>query len=380
MVPAQIILLPHLPLTPNGKVDRHRLSLTDRPPVAPMSSSAVTGPHADQLARLVRQSCRIDIPAMDSNFLDLGLTSIDMIRIVNAIDAELGFRPGIEKLYAAPTIEWIAGHYAEWLGGREPDRMAPRHDLTKPGTRAIDSAAPPFVLSAKAMPTALADLLRQRRSIRQFALRPIDADHLGSLLAAAMPQDGRYPYGSASSLYPVQTWLHAKAGRITGLAPGAHHYDPEAHILRPLDSDGRLNRSAFSPHNAPVIDEAAFILFLVADMEAIEPVYGDRAEHLATLEAGLMTQLFELAAQACGLGLCQIGSADNEAVRVLLGLSDRHRLLHMIVGGYPDESPQATMPPDTTEEGRLARLFQRIERLSPEEVRALLDACSGGVG
>lgn len=373
MVPARMTIVSALPLTPNGKIDRRQLSATAPPPRSRTTTSPPHGPYAAQIERLVQQVCRIDIPSLDSHFLDLGLNSIDIIRIVNAIETQLGFRPAIEALYASPTIKWLASSYAAWHTANDVPRPAPRLECY-----GSQSTATLIALPDSPLPAGLEDMLRQRRSIRQFALRPVQPEDLSALLATARPQNGRYAYASASSLYPVQIYLYAKPGCISGLAAGPHFYDPSAHTLRPLGPEKRLCRTAFSHHqNAPMFDEAGFTLLLVAEMSMIEPIYAERSLHLATLEAGLMTQCFELAATSCGLGLCQIGSIDTGAALDVFSLSPTQKILHVIFGGYPDGSPLQGMLPDATEEGRLKRLLQRVEQLSPEATRALLDAYPG---
>jgi nitroreductase len=133
----------------------------------------------------------------------------------------------------------------------------------------------------------------------------------------------------------------------------------------------RLDRSAFHhQRNAPVFDEAAPAVFFIGEMAAIVSAYEERATHLAILEAGLMTQTLELVAPACGLGLCQIGSADIAAVRELFGLSGSQELLHTLFAGAPDVSASGTV--DGTDEGRVNRLIERVEALTPEEARSLL--------
>jgi SagB-type dehydrogenase family enzyme len=301
---------------------------------------------------------------LDSHFLDLGLNSIDIIRMVNALDAQLGFRPDIESLYASPTIDFLAAHYAQWAKTEYPHAAVPC---------CAQEMAAPVVLPSAPLPAALETLLYQRRSIRQFALRPVHPEDLSMLLATIQPREERYAYASASSLYPVQIYLYARRGGITGLAAGPYFYDPAAHALRPLGPAQHLLRSAFShQQNAPIFDEASFALLLVAQMQTITPSYAERSLHLATLEAGLMTQTLELAAVACNLGLCQIGSIDTEAARKTFGFSATQKILHVIFGGSPDNSPMRSMPPDATEDGRLKRLIRRVAQLPPDTVHALL--------
>jgi amino acid adenylation domain-containing protein len=351
MVPTRLTIISALPLTPNGKIDRRQLSPATEPAPQPASSSC--NPHIEQL---VHQSCRINIPTTDANFLDLGLNSIDIIRIVNALDAQLGFRPSIESLYAAPTIKYLTSLYAAWCA----QTGAPQQIAQKPEHRPHNAA--PIALPAS-------NFANQRRTIRRFTLRPIQPEHLSTLLSAVQPQYGNHPYASASSLYPVQTYLYTKPGRIFGIPPGPHFYDPSTHALHPLAPKQRLHRSAFNHYNAPIFDEAGFALLLVAEMRIIEPIYAERSLHLATLEAGLMTQTFERTAASCGLGLCQVGSIDTAAAQDIFRFSPTQKILHIILGGYPDSSP---LPPDTTEEARLKRLLQRVKQLSADDTRALL--------
>jgi acyl carrier protein len=85
-----------------------------------------------------------------------------------------------------------------------------------------------------------------------------------------------------------------------------------------------------------VIEEAAFAVFLIARLAAIEPLYGERARHFATLEAGLMTQLLETAAPDYSVGLAQMGGLRFEAVRRRFALDESCELVHTLLGGRID--------------------------------------------
>ena len=108
--------------------------------------------------------------------------------------------------------------------------------------------------------------------------------------------------------------------------------------------------------NRPVFDQAAFSLFLVAQMSAITPMYGEKARDFALLEAGLMTQLLEASAAGFGLGLCQVGLVDFDAARGLFSLEETHVFLHALLGGRIDQertSSPVEEPPrsDSSAEG-----------------------------
>lgn len=135
-------------------------------------------------------------------------------------------------------------------------------------------------------------------------------------------------------MYPVQTYLCVRDGHVQELAAGAYYYDPEGHRLVVLNDNECLDASAYDPFvNAPLFEASAFALFLIADLDAIVPLYGGRSVHYATIEAGLICQLLEAEAPAFGVGLCQVGDVNDETVHRALLLEDRHVLIHSLLGG-----------------------------------------------
>ena len=64
-------------------------------------------PWLERLARLVRE---VFPPAEDpeADLLELGASSVDLIRIANRLEAELHFRPPIHEMYADPSVAGLA--------------------------------------------------------------------------------------------------------------------------------------------------------------------------------------------------------------------------------------------------------------------------------
>jgi nitroreductase len=110
-----------------------------------------------------------------------------------------------------------------------------------------------------------------------------------------------------------------------------------------LAPDLIIDRSIHVPLvNAPIFDEAAFSIFLVARLAAIGPMYGEHARDFCLLEAGAMLQLLMLAASGHDLGLCPIGRLEFEPIRPAFGLDESHFLAHSLLGGSPE--PGRTTP------------------------------------
>ena len=47
------------------------------------------------------------------NLLQEGATSLDIIRIVNMLDQEFGFRPRIDQFYASPTVAFLSNQFEQ---------------------------------------------------------------------------------------------------------------------------------------------------------------------------------------------------------------------------------------------------------------------------
>ena len=96
---------------------------------------------------------------------------------------------------------------------------------------------------------------------------------------------GKYRYGSAGSLYPVQTYLWVKPDRVENLAAGIYYYHPADHRLVLLTPDASIDRSVHSAVNRAIFDDSAFSVFLIAQLNAITPLYGEIGKHYAAIEA-----------------------------------------------------------------------------------------------
>ncbi len=179
----------------------------------------------------------------------------------------------------------------------------------------------------------------RRQSFRQFD-GVLKLAQLEKLLACLSIEtlDGqvlpKYRYPSAGGLYPVQTYLYIKPDAVAGLAGGYYYHDPAASALVQLSGPSDVNAGLYAGYLRPLADASAFSLFLVADMAAIEPMYGKVARDFCLIEAGYMGQL--LMSEGVGelLGLCPVGGlvADSQ-FRQLLQLADSHTVVHSFTGG-----------------------------------------------
>ena len=94
-----------------------------------------------------------------------------------------------------------------------------------------------------------------------------------------------------------------------------------------------IDRSVHGGPNGQAFDSSAFSVYLVADLGAIEPVYGSRARDLCLMEAGVIAHLLESTAPDHQIGLCQTGGFDFAQVAHLFQVGPRYEYLHGLVGG-----------------------------------------------
>ncbi|HET6210702.1 MAG TPA: nitroreductase family protein, partial [Jatrophihabitans sp.] len=377
MVPASYTVLPAFPLSANGKVDKSRLPEPAAEALPAAEPVTLDSPDEQRLVAVVerildRQPAGIPL---DANLLRLGATSIDIVRIGNALHAELGFRPSLAKLMRQPTLADLLGMFREYLrqrtAGAEPAAVQPaaerpaaeRSEADQLGVvddpvaraefkargqarRAFADDVPAVGLTAPGDP-AFARRYRDYRSVRRFAPVPLDARALAGLLACLSQRelDGapKYLYGSAGGAYPVQAYLYVKPGRVAGVPGGAYYYDPHRHRLVELGRDRTLDPDAYDYFvNRPVFLSGAFALFLVAELAAIQPLYGEQSLSFCQIEAGAMAQLLTMTAVEHRLGLCGIGSVEPDTLRALFDLGPSHRLIYSMVGG-----PRPVAEPET---------------------------------
>jgi epothilone synthetase B len=196
----------------------------------------------------------------------------------------------------------------------------------------------------------LMDVMRTRQSLRHYKESSLDAGAIGQLLSLLarknVGQNGveKLAYPSAGGLYPVQTFVFVREGVRSAIPGGAYYLDSREHRLISLGNGDFPEASAFGEPNEAVAAVASFSLLFVAELDAIEPVYGDNALNMSTLEAGYMGQLLMGFATKVGIGLCPVGALEplGAACELPLQLGPRRVLVHAMLGGPIDDSWRTT--------------------------------------
>ncbi|WP_414939901.1 amino acid adenylation domain-containing protein [Amycolatopsis sp. cmx-11-51] len=352
MIPATLTCLPSLPVNPTGKTDRIALTRIAETSLWPEPSAEAEGEFLHQKLWLALRALVPGDPRPDDDLLTLGMTSVDLIRLANVVEKHCGTRPDLGRFYRNPTLRTLAAYH---IPISRPSHEAVANSawattvITDPDERAAFCARRPvFPLAPRwrtlpDRPVRLTTARLRPPTARSFGDRAVSAAALSDLLDSLRRSTagGRlgFAYPSAGGIYGVQVHLHVRPERVDGIRGGVYFYHPEAHDLIPqvlgIDLDTGLHLGSV---NRPLIESAAFTVFLVADPADSAPLYGTDAEPLAMLDAGYVGHLLYQTAAEMGLALCPVHGIDFDAMRWLLAGGERLVLLHTLLGGPPPAS------------------------------------------
>lgn len=202
-----------------------------------------------------------------------------------------------------------------------------------------DSADEDFT-HALARPTteggmSLREALARRRSVRDYADKPLTDEQVAQLCWAAQgvtePSRGLRTAPSAGALYPLELYVVK--------SDGVWQYVPADHALeRIADENVRDDLQQAALGQGPV-GNAPVVFVFAGVFERTTKKYGKRAGMYVLVEVGHAAQNLLLQATADGLAAVPIGAFRTQNVQSVLGLDEDHVPLYLIPVGVPKIGP-----------------------------------------
>jgi len=190
---------------------------------------------------------------------------------------------------------------------------------TYPGSRKIGLPAHDARGSAP-----LDQVLRKRKSIRDFIRDPLTTEQLSFLLWASTGIHRRemgYSFRtapSAGALYPIETYV--AVNNIEGLDAGVYHYSIKDHSLEELQTGSFGDKLAAAALGQRMCAEAAAVFVWTAIFRRTNWKYGQRGYRYIYLDAGHIAENLALASTALELGSCEIGALFDDEVNKIIGV------------------------------------------------------------
>jgi nitroreductase len=172
----------------------------------------------------------------------------------------------------------------------------------------------------------LIDALKLRRSIREYAERPLPPQVLSDLLWAA------FGVNRASGDRTAPYWRHVMVMDVyAALADGVWFYDPKQHRLEQrLDADVRSQTGT-----QDFVGTAPLNLIYVAHGERMEDISPEERRLYASVDAGFIGQNVYLFCASEGLATVFRGSVDTKRLGAILGLGGGQFVTFAQSVGYP---------------------------------------------
>jgi SagB-type dehydrogenase family enzyme len=180
--------------------------------------------------------------------------------------------------------------------------------------------------------------IKQRRTVRSFADKPLTIDQLSQILWAAqgVTNEGglKRAAPSGGALYPIDVYAAVGKNGVQGLAQGVYLYDPPRHSIRKIVVTDQREDAAVAALKQMWMATAPVILVLTAEYSRITIKYGRRGKRYAMIEVGHIGQNIFLQCEALGLAAGIVGAFDDKDVASAINAKNDHEPLIMMPVGW----------------------------------------------
>ena len=194
------------------------------------------------------------------------------------------------------------------------------------GSRVIQLPAPSQTGSI-----SVEEAIGKRRSVRQFADKPLNFVQMGQLAWAGQgitdKQRNLRAAPSAGAIYPIEIYFVISEGMFL--------YRPEEHSLEQVQSTDLRKQLSSAAGGQEAVAEAACSIVIAGSARKVSLKYGNKATRFMLLEAGHVAENIQLQSVAMGLASLPVGAFEIKSVARVCQLSGELEPLLIVCVGFP---------------------------------------------
>lgn len=186
------------------------------------------------------------------------------------------------------------------------------------------------LIGSKAERVSIFKTINQRRSIRNWDIKPITINELSHVLffvfgAITDSDNNQFFDFSLEGLNALN--LYVLVNRVDGLDPGIYYYHRSTHQLS-LIKDGNLRQKAFEMAlYQEAVGNADVVVIKTLDTKRLGSIHGDRDYRYALFDAGMLGGRIYLMTTAIGLGCTGIGAFFDDEVSEVIKVDPQDEMI-----------------------------------------------------
>lgn len=218
------------------------------------------------------------------------------------------------------------------------------------------------------------EALAKRRSVRLFARKPLESEHIGQLAWAGQgitePQRGLRTAPSAGEIYPIDLYFATQEGLFV--------YRPAEHSMEQTSDQDIRGRLAAAASMQESVAMAGCDIIVAGSVRKLTGRFRTKARTYMLLEAGHIAQNIQLQAVCLDLGSVTIGGFNTKEIGRICRLPRGMEPIYIICVGYPIQQTAAEVLQEGTRAKRAALIVasQNFREEELFETKRALDAAA----
>ncbi|MBD3231031.1 SagB/ThcOx family dehydrogenase [Candidatus Dependentiae bacterium] len=163
----------------------------------------------------------------------------------------------------------------------------------------------------------ISETIKNRRSIRNYANKPLDKKEILTLLFAAQgitdKKNNLRAAPSAGATYPLE--LYIAVGNAKNLEPGIYKYNSKSNDITKIESGDKRSELCNNALSQEWIKQAAAVIIICAIYERTTNKYSENGKKYVHMEVGAVAENVYLQAVPLNIGTVFVGAFDTDKVR-----------------------------------------------------------------